>query len=318
MSIEVFPVPSAEQEATAYSITATAANTQYRDTLTFTPAIYRITCVSGTVATVDFYANNVFIVRGVTVSGTIDVSLGSTADDIRVFTNTGTNVIVTITNLADILTNDFPSGTLDTITATGTYTGTSDSGFGYALVIGGGGSGASNGGDGSATGGSAGGIGGKVVALTGSMPVTIGAGGTAVSNGNGVAGGNTTFAGITANGGDGGILGNSLRAGGTASGGTFAVVGGRGGSWDYRATASSSMPYTFISSGTIGGGNGVLNSGNVDDSKAGSVLGVGGAGATTTNPAITNATGFGAGGGGVLSNRVSGTGAPGVVFVLRY
>jgi hypothetical protein len=165
----------------------------------------------------------------------------------------------------------------------------------------------------------------KIVALTGSMAVTIGAGGTSVTNTVGLAGGNSTFAGMTANGGSGGVrfagdnLGTGTAAGGTATGGIYNITGGRGaGRNATAATASDFSPFPFVSFGNIGGGNGIYNSINLNAGKTGNTLGVGGGGNWGTNGSITNATGYGAGGGGAANNGASGIGAPGVVFVLKY
>lgn len=324
MPISIFPA-AVTSSINASSISAATANTQYRDFKDFAPSVYRVSCIPGVISTVDFYlGQDDHIVRATTAyaTGVVDVILPTAADNIRFFTDSGTNTLITVTNLADILTNDF-TGTLDTITSTGTYTGTSTSGYGYALVIGGGGSGASRTGDSvytdTAAGGGAGGMAGKIVALTGSMSVTIGAGGTSVTgNNSGIAGGNSVFAGITATGGAGGQTGDTATttAGGTSSTGDFNVTGGIGGNWHVNPTASASSPYPFIAFGTIGGGQGTIGGGNNRSERYGNTLGVGGAaGSITTN---RNATGKGAGGGGITNNLGSGTGAPGVVYVLRF
>jgi len=320
MAISVFP-SSAASSINADSLTATLANTQYRAFKNYNAGVYRIT-TAGPEAIVDFYLGpNNFIARAVTSSGTADVVLPTSADNVR-FTCSSNNIIITVTNLANILTNDF-SSTLDTITSSGTYTGTSTSGYGYALVIGGGGSGGCRSGNSNYTdassGGGAGGMAGKIVALTGSMSVTIGAGGTSVSgNSNGVAGGNSVFGGITAPGGAGGISGDSgtLTAGGIPTTGDFNITGGSGGNWHEHATASLTSPYPFIITGTIGGGQGQLGGGNDRTNRIGTNIGLGGAGSNTGNN--KNATGYGAGGGGTCNGISSGAGAPGVVYVLRF
>jgi len=320
MASAVFPAPAAASSINASSITATASLTQYRDFQNFSTGVYRVTCDSAVVATVDFYlGQDDFLARAVTVSGLGDVVLSTAADNIRFSTTTGTDTIITVTNLATILTNDF-TGTLDTITSTGTYTGTSTSGYGYALVIGGGGSGASRSGDSTYTdevsGGGAGGMAGKIVALTGSMAVTVGTGGTSVNgNSNGVAGTASTFGGMTANGGAAGVQGEFTAAGGTATGGDFNITGGLGGNWSTNSTASTFSPYEFVAYGSIGGGQGSLGGGNNKNSRLGTTLGQGG---RSDSNSFKNAVGYGAGGGARTGSNGSGTGAPGVVYVLRF
>ena len=140
MAIEIFPVPVASS-INANSITATTSNTLYEGRFSLDPAIYTITCTSGTIAKVQFFSNaTTLITTGTTVSGTISINLATAADRVRLWTNTGSNVVVTITKTASALSDVF-SGTLDTITSSGTYTGTSTSGFGYAVLVGGGGGG---------------------------------------------------------------------------------------------------------------------------------------------------------------------------------
>ena len=329
MSISVFPVPSAEQEATAYSITVPVAQTITKANETFNPAIYQVTCVSGTVSTVDFFSGNTFIVRAVTVSGTVNISVATAADNVRIYTNTGTNVIVTIAKLANILTDNF-SGTLDTITATETYTGTSTSGFGYVVAVGGGGGGGSKSNSDSVAGGGSGSISVGVIALTGSISATIGSSGTggAIGNNNGTAGGTTTFGVLSAGGGGGGI-GNTAGAAGVATGGLFNANGGAGG---FGSTAENAQvpgtgardalvgencPYPFVIAGTTGGGGGIGVNGALGNGK-GSGIGPGGNG--KNNTAADTLTGNGGGGGACInsSSHAAGNGRPGVIYVLRY
>lgn len=209
----------------ASSITATAANTLYEGRVSLTPAIYTVTCASATIARVQFLSNaGTIITTATTASGTVSINLSSTADRIRVWTDTGSNIVVTITKTASALTDVF-SGTLDTITSTGTYTGTSTSGYGYIVLVGGGGGGAGGNGGGyqGGIGGNAGAVTESLVALTGSMAVVIGAGGTGGTNGNGSGwgagsnGGTSTFAGLSAVGGAGGDTYSSSQTGNPAT-----------------------------------------------------------------------------------------------------
>lgn len=306
MSISVFPVPvTSSSSINASAITAASANTMYEGRATFDPAIYTISCASGVITNFQFYSNvNTLITSGVTASGTVSISLASTADRIRLWTNTGSNTVVTITKTASALTNQF-SGTLDTITTSGTYTGTSTSGYAFVILVGGGGAGGGvpNAWAGGGSGGP-GGVGGKLVQLTGSMPVVLGAGGTGIVAQTGNSGGASTFAGMTAGGGGGGPGGNTSAQGATGSV-TGADVSGGG------------VLYPFVINGTTGGG-GVTGSGSTVPG-SGSGIGTGGSGKSSTGG---DATGYGAGGGGAYSNTfgafAGGAGTPGVLYVLRF
>ena len=213
MAISVFPA-AVTSSINANAITAVAAVTIYEGRSTFDPAIYTISCASGVITNFEFYNGaGTFVTSGVTSSGTVAINLASTADRIRLWTSTGTNTVVTITKTASALSNQMPSGTLDTITTLGssTYTGTSTSGFAQAMLVGGGKGG--NSGDAAGSGGAAGYAGqvtGSIVTLTGSMAVFVGSGGAGgaatagFSYGTSNAGTNgtsTTFAGLTATGG---------------------------------------------------------------------------------------------------------------------
>jgi hypothetical protein len=272
MAASVFPVPvSSFNPIAAFQFTAATANTLYGALYNTVPGIYTVSCVSSTVTTVEFYSGSTLVLTAVTSSGTVSVNLGSTTDRIRLFTNTGTNIVVTITQTANVLVNNI-SAVLDTISTVGssTYTGTSASGFGHAVLVGGGGGGAGywvN----PASGGGGGGACYKIVALTGSMPVTIGAGGTSgpLSTAGG-GGGTSTFAGMTATGGGGGGATTSPGgSGGTGTGGTTNSTGNNGGTSSNTAGGSANMPsgvpaYVVTSlSGKGNGGQGGSGSGSV-------------------------------------------------------
>lgn len=300
----------------ASSLTIPSANTIYQSSISLDAAIYTITCVSGTVATVEFFSGaGTYITTGVTSSGTVTVNLASAADRVRIWTNTGSNIIVTITKIAASLSDNMPSGTLDTITSSGTYTGTSTSGFGYAMVVGGGGGGGGGSGNRGGGGGASGSICGKVVALTGSMSVTIGNGGTGGTTpgasgqaGSGGTGGSTIFGGMTAVGGNGGAGGSNDAqngAGGastTGSGGTYNLASSAGDSANNAGIPNrgvggspTNIPYPFFGQGTIGTG-----------------------GAGVSNAAGNAGTGRGAGGSGGNGGFVGGAGTAGVVYVLKF
>jgi hypothetical protein len=327
MAISVFPAP-VTSSLNANAITAAAANTVYQATLVFDPAIYTITCASGTITNFQLWNGSTLVLSSVTASGTVAINLASAADRIRLWTNTGTNVVVTITKTASALTDNW-SGTLDTITTLGssTYTGTSTSGKAYAVLVGGGGGGGKrfNG----AQGGGSGAVCTKLVTLTGSMAVVIGAGGagTTTLNANGTSGGSSTFDGMTAGGGAGGaITGGGVDtpvASGTATGGDFNSNGAPTTFTPFgNVGTSTTTNYPFIAApGTTGaGGFGLSGDGGLG---GGSGIGTGGRGGssnTSTNGA--NGTGYGSGGGGggggasVATN--GGNGAQGVLYVLKF
>lgn len=324
MSASVFPTPVVST-LNANAMTCASANTLYEGLSNFDSAVYSITCVSSTVATVDFYngAGN-FVASASTTNGSVSVNLGSPADRVRVWTNTGSNIVVTITKTSSALVNNI-SGTLDTITANTTYTATSTSGYAYAVAVGGGGGG--GGGISSSYGGGGGGSGAvaaKLVQLTGSLPVVIGtagAGGVAAAGGNG---GATTFAGMSAGGGNGGargIAGTQVSGGtgGTATGGTFNITGANGGVSGNNGPggdgSATTLVYPFVKNGTTGSGGGGASSGYPGGGYGGgSGIGSGGQGSNVSG----TGTGYGAGGGGSYQAGNGGAGAPGVVYVLRF
>ena len=324
MAITVFPVAVTESSSiNADTITAATSLTLYEGIKTFTSATYVISCVSGTQVNFSFISGGTTITSGVTTSGTVTHVLGQTADRIRLWINTGTNVVVTITKTAGILSSTTISGTLDTVTTLGssTYTGTSTSGYGYAILVGGGGGGGSiNTTMQGAAGGGSGGVGYKLVQLTGSMPLTIGAGGNG-SSGNGAAaqaGGTSTFGGMTCNGGGaGGSTSLSGGAGGTVTGADLSTSASNNGG----AAGATANLYPFVKNGTTGAGSaGKSNAVGGGDN----VIGRGGSGAHHLGSG-GNATGYGGGGGGASSYHsgaftgfTGGNGTQGVLYVLRF
>jgi len=286
MAISVFPVP-VTSSLNASAITAVSANTMYEGRATFDAAIYQITCASGTVTNFQFLSNtSTIITSGVTVSGTVSINLASTADRIRLWTDTGSNIVVTITKTAAALTNQF-SGTLDTITTNGTYTGTSTSGYGYALVSGGGGGGGggkstADPGVGGGTGGNGGNVTTGLIALTGSISVSLGTGGAGgTANNSGATGGTTTFGALSATGGTGGVTNSSTVYG--------------------QAGKSTANPYSFMGFATVG----------TPGAQTGSSGGI-------TGNAGTNGAGGSGGSYGQGTGGTGGAGGNGVVYVLRF
>lgn len=305
MAISVFPA-AVSSSLNASAITCASNANVYEAVLVLDPGIYTVTCASATVAVVDFFSSsNTLVTSATTASGTVAINIGSAIAKVRVFIDTGTNVVVTITKTASALTNIF-SGTLDTVTATGTYTGTSTSGLAYAVLVGGGGGGGSytDGANKGCGGGGSGGLAAKIVSLTGSMAVTIGAyGGGGNSGSAGSNGGASTFAGMTANGGSGSGGSSNGGAGGTATNGTY-NSGGRAGSAGFEGFGPWGgdggvpvSPYLFVVSSIGTGGIGWRNN--------------------TSTPA-TAGTGYGAGGGGAKTGYVGANGSPGVLYVLKF
>ena len=310
MANTIFPLPVADSNAKA--LTIPLANTMYRATTSTPAGVYTITCPSGTIAKVKFFNGLTEIVEVATVSGTISYNLGTASTSLQVYTNTGTDVVVTITKTADALTGI--SGTLDTLTTSQTYNQT---GTVWVVVVGGGGAGGgTNGSNTTGGGGGGGGIWTALTTLNTSTTVTIGAGGNGVSTASGNAGGATTFGNLTANGGGGGTgVNGTAGAAGTGNTGGNSANGGLGHPNANVATdgGGNSQPYLFVRAGNNGGGGG-----GTDGSKGGggSVIGTGGTSAE--NP--TNASGYGAGGWGrrsMIAGGAGGNGTPGVVYVLR-
>lgn len=171
-------------------------------------------------------------------------------------------------------------------------------------VVGGGGAGG-----GTETGvvdiGSGGGAGGYskefIISPGASQSVTVGAGGTG-GNGSGANGGSSSFgAFLSANGGTGGASATTSQqggAGGTASGGDYNITGGAG---HFSFKEGSTIHYS--------GRGGDSHFGFGGDGRLGSVSPQNG----------SDATNYGAGGGGALgTTRTGGDGADGIVIVWEY
>ena len=140
------------------------------------------------------------------------------------------------------------------------------------------------------------------------MPVVIGAEGAGVTTTSGIgnAGGNSTFAGITANGGSPGNYNynGGPGAGGTVTGATYNTTGGSGlgsaNNYDGGRGGNTNSEYSFVATN----------------------IGIGGAGArhNAANAEVLT-TGYGQGGGGGASSsgqKNSASGRPGVLYVLRF
>lgn len=183
------------------------------------------------------------------------------------------------------------------IQSSGTYTPTSGTGKALVFAIGGGGGG--GGGGDEAAGGGAGGVAISLLAISGTVVCTIGAGGTGAASGRGGTGGTTLFgASLEARGGLGGTSESTkslIGEGGVAVSGTLRVNGGAG---------------TPPSSG--GGGSGGCN-----------IFGGGGRGGQYHTyvgqfPAGQNGSGLGGGGGGGDHGGAGGSGAAGGIVIIEF
>lgn len=349
MGVSTFPA-QATSSFNAFTVSAALADNLYQAAGDFISAIYRVSCVDTTVATVAFISGNTVITEVVTTSGVVDVNLSSDADKVIYSTDTGADVLIAITRLAQALPVG-ASGTLDTVTSSGNYSGV---GVGVVVAVGGGGGGGggysadayTNGGGG---GGGSGGVDvSGVTQLNGTLAITIGAagnGGSGGSAGSGQTAGNAggaTSAGaiVAANGGGGGGAGSqsdipSANPGGTA-GAAGSPGGGAGAAGSYTIFGNSAAPGTsYVSSAMLpvsndttggaggGGGNSDANTGPTNGK--GSGIGTGGNGGNLPAGAGNAGTGYGAGGGGGGAAGIGGSnsgagavGTPGVVYVIRF
>jgi hypothetical protein len=308
MAISVFPAASTSS-VTAQAISTTTANLQKTVVQTFNAGVYQISVSpASSTAIVQFISGSTWIGQTTTSSGTINYNLASAADKIYVQSN-NVGDVVTVNLVASVPVSASVSGTLDTITSSGTYTQT---GLLWVLAIGGGGGGGKQNYSASGAGGESGALAMYFGNVTGSTTVTIGAAGTGGSpNNGGGAGGLTSFGTYAvAKGGNGGALPDG-PAGGTATGtnsGTV-VVPSSGGvlTNEFRA----------VKNGTTGAG-----AGGKAGAGYGSGIGTGGSGANEGGQTAGSGTGYGAGGGGGSSNNgqspgTGGAGSPGVIYVLR-
>lgn len=320
MASSVFPLPVTSSAGNlAKSVTIPTAGTLYSATTALSAGIYTITCASSTITNIEFYTGTTFISTATTVSGSITYNLGTDATSMRIYTNTGSNIVVNI--LLSGQSVSAVSGTLDIITAsTANYNQT---GSVYVIAIGGGGGGGSyNSGYGAGGGGGSGGIHQGRAVLSGTTAITIGAAG----NVNGGTAGTTTVGNLfTANGGGQGTPPNDNANGGGGGGGGAAGTpgggaGGNGGAHIInqgnsnapgQGAASSASQFSYVVSGTTGGGSGGNPQQTFNPAVVGSGIGTGG------NP-ITSPTGYGSGGAG-KSVYTSGAqnGRDGVVYILR-
>lgn len=286
MPLSVFPavVTSSSSSPSAKSINCATANTLYSGISEFVPGTYTLTCINSSVVSYTFLNQNTLITSGSTTSGTVTINLATPATRVLVSSNTGTNVIATITLIAGIIAP--VSGTVETLTNSQTY---NQSGFAYVVAVGGGQGGYAGGGNGG-TGGSV--VGGYTTLDGSGVSVVIGSGG------NGGAA-NPNVSGANASPGSGGAtsFGNNINAAGGGSGGS-----------------PGTSPYLFVVSGSNG------NGASPNSAATGSGIGSGGNYSGSYNG--NGGSGYGSGGGygnqrGGNITSYGGPGTQGVVYVLR-
>jgi hypothetical protein len=313
VAISVFPIADTGG-IEAYSVATTTANIQKSVTIDLDPGIYQVSVSpTSSIGIIQFFNGSTYIGQTTTVSGIINFNLATAANRIMVQSNNVADV-VTISLAANLVVSNTISGTLDTVSTSGTYNQT---GLLWVLALGGGGGG--GGGKNGYQAPSAGGASGVMSMFYGdvntSTSITIGTGGNgSAPNVGGLAGTTTSFGTYAvAKGGDGGGLPNGT-AGGVAAGtnsGTVVVASVGGG-------ATQNHPYRAVKDGTTGGG-GNCSGGQGAVAGGGSGIGTGG---TESGRNGTSATGFAAGGGGAGTNNghnpgTGGNGSGGVVYVLR-
>lgn len=311
MSVAQFPP---KPTLTTVVATATSANTTYRTPADLSPGFYRVSCVSTSVATVWFYSRDgAAITKAVTVSGTVTVNLGTRIGSIVFVVNTGTNINIEVDRIGAPLAAGV-SGTVDTITSSGTY---SQTGEALVFLVAGGTGGNAGFISASTVGGGAGGGSGGVlfdqIYIGAPVSVTIGSGGAggATQGATGGTGGTTSF----------GSLSVTNAAGVAGGAGSTIGTAGNGAS----TTANAGYPVNSGITGGGGGGAGRGTSGAVGTPGiGGGATGAFGKGGDGGSSGVNGGagTGYGAGGGGGGSSNttfgVGGTGAPGVVYVLRF
>ena len=329
MGIQTLGPTASSVNGEAYQVPL--ANTKYKLTNSFGSGVYTVTCPTGKIATVTFDSGT-SVTTAVTVNQTITFNLASDAASVYLSVDTGTDTVVSINQTATSLSGTTISGTLDTITSSGTYNQT---GKLFVLAVGGGQGGGWAGWNGqnnqSGTGGAYGKMSTGIFYTNTATTVTIGAAGNAkvdryTGNRQGNSGGASSFGSLLSAAGGGT---NDNTGGGNQANGSNGVAG----------SAQSSISLDITNGTNGGGGSGGSAFGNYTSPStatggagAGSGIGTGGSGGNSGNGNQTanagaDATGYGAGGGGGACSgnggegdgRVTtgGAGTPGVIYVLR-
>lgn len=318
MAQSIYPIPNTTVvAAAAKAFTVPTAKTSYKCVVALDSGVYKVETTPNTSeAMVDFITAST-ATRLTTSSG---VTVGSIADpivELYIETLSGTNIVVTITKTSEALVGTTLSGTLDTLTTSGTYNQT---GKLYVVTVGGGGGGCgTHGGAGNQAGGggASGGINYGIVYRNSATTYTIGTGGNNTRDTEGNSGGTTTFSNVSANGGAGGRSNYDWAEAGTPYGGR----GARGSESGQGGEASTAVAQ-YVKTGTTGGGGaGYSPYAGGPGAGAGSGIGTGGNGGTNNvaSGAGNSGTGYGSGGGGSAAGSYikTGDGAPGVIYVLR-
>ena len=97
MALSVFPIP-VTAIGKNINCTVPSANTLYAGTVNIIAGLYRVTCVSSTIANLTFWNGSTLIGTATTASGTVDFNLSTAATKITVTTDTGSSIIVTATS----------------------------------------------------------------------------------------------------------------------------------------------------------------------------------------------------------------------------
>lgn len=326
MGIAQFPAPDTAAGASAFAATLPVAETTYLNTQAFETGVYTVSVTpSTTQVSFSFVDASSTLVTGQTTSGTASFQLATPATGVYLTTITAsvTDTVVSIEKTADALApDDIGNGTLDTITATGTYNTT---GLLAVLVIGGGAAGgrgiagAFNQGAGNA-GGRAGFINAGFVYSNTAQTVTVGAKGVAATT-------NTDSSTSPTNSSFGNLVTATQSSPIWTNANTANTTTRKFASWNGNSTTGAGGNGSFYT----GAGNGDLKNGG------GSGIGTGGNGGgnadfggteTNANPttAANAGTGYGAGGGGGSNagnnapnavGKFGKSGSDGVVYVLR-
>jgi hypothetical protein len=318
MGVATFPAATTDLSSLQklnQSITVASNASVVDTTYAFQAGVYTVTCISSTIAKVEFWNGNTLVTTATTASGTVTVSIATAGTKLRTWIDTGTSIVVNVTQTGQALAigSNALSGTLDTLTTSGTYNTISNNGYLYVIAIGGGGGGACGTGAGGngASGGGSGGVASGIIASTAGISYTVGNGGA----GGNLAGTNTS----NATNGNTTVFATNISAQGGAKGNT----GGNGNVNDYQATPGGAYSFGGTSQNisvnpTYGHARLPTFTNTARAGFAGNV-GTGGPNSQNTQ-ALAAGTGYGSGGGTTnLGNAGAGggAGAPGVIYVLR-